>query len=178
VKLSRSAIVFAVAAIFAIGTILLLLFNHQDRRTTATFDPPYPETNANGDPIRAVLEGRIPCTVADCARLKVQLVLYENRNDKTPSSYWLGLIGASGNDRVVRQGTWRARHGVQGYPDALVYVLDDHADEDLRYFWRVNDKILLVLDERMNPKVGNAAWGYMLSRYEAPYGPRTYVYQR
>ena len=38
--------------------------------------------------------------------------------------------------------------------------------------------ILLVLDEHMNPRVGNAAWGYMLSRYDAPYGPRTYIYSR
>src|SRR5262245_2969479 len=153
-KPSRPAIVLAAAAVLAIATILLLLFNHQDRRMTATFDPPYPETNASGYPISAVLEGRIPCTIADCARLKVQLVLYENPNDKTTSTYWLGIIGAIGNDRLIRQGAWRVRHGVQGYPDALVYVLDDHADEELRYFWRVNDNILLVLDERMNPKVG------------------------
>jgi hypothetical protein len=177
-KLSRSAITLAVAAIFALGATLLVLNNHQQRRISATFDPPYPETNADGDPIRAVLEGRIPCTIAECALLKVQLVLYENRSDKTPSTFWLGLIGTSGNDRVVRQGTWGIRHGVQGYPEALVYVLDDHVDEALRYFWQVNDHILLVLDEHMNPKPGNAAWGYMLSRYDAPYGPRTYFYQR
>jgi len=29
----------------------------------------------------------------------------------------------------------------------------------------------------MRPLPGNAAWGYMLSRYDAPYGPRTYTLQ-
>jgi hypothetical protein len=110
--------------------------------------------------------------------LKVQLVLYESRTEKIPTTYWLGLIGTNGNDRVVRQGTWSVRTGVEGYPEALVYALDDRADEALRYYWRVNDNILLVLDEHMNPRVGNGAWGYMLSRYDAPYGPRTYIYSR
>jgi len=177
-KLSKSAIAPAVAAIVAVAVILVLLNNHQHRRISTTFDPPYPETNANGDPIGAVLEGRIPCSMTDCEKLKVQLVLYENRKEKTPTTYWLGIVGASGNDRVVTQGAWEIRRGVEGYPEALVYALDQHADEDLRYFWRVNDNILLLLDRRMSPKAGDAAWGYMLSRYDAPYGPRTYNYRQ
>jgi hypothetical protein len=177
-KLSKPAIASAAGAVL-VGAIILLLINvHQPRRISATFDPPYPEANADGDSIRAVLEGRIPCGMADCARLKVQLVLYESRTEKIPTTYWLGLIGTNGNDRVVRQGTWSVRTGVEGYSEALVYALDDRADETLRYYWRVNDNILLVLDEHMSPRVGNAAWGYMLSRYDAPYGPRTYIYSR
>jgi NlpE-like protein len=174
--LSKSAIALSVAAIVAVAVTLVLLNNRQPRWISATFDPPYPETNARGDPIRAVLEGRIPCS--DCEKLKVQLVLYENRKEKTPTTYWLGMVGRSGNDRVVIQGSWEIRRGVEGYPEALVYALDQHADEDLRYFWRINDNILLLLDRRMSPKAGNAAWGYMLSRYDAPYGPRTYNYRQ
>ena len=105
-------------------------------------------------------EGRIPCSTTDCDRLKVQLVLYERANEKTPTTYWLGIVGTSGNDRLVTQGTWEIRRGVEGYPEALVYALDQHADEDVRYFWRVNDNILLLLDRRMSPKAGNGAWGY------------------
>jgi hypothetical protein len=162
-KLSKPAIASAAGAVL-VGAIILLLINVQ--------------ANADGDSIRAVLEGRIPCGMADCARLKVQLVLYESRTEKIPTTYWLGLIGTNGNDRVVRQGTWSVRTGVEGYSESLVYALDDRADETLRYYWRVNDNILLVLDEHMSPRVGNAAWGYMLSRYDAPYGPRTYIYSR
>jgi hypothetical protein len=173
---AKSAIAWALAAIAALAVILIVLNHHRDRLVSATFDPPYPGRNANGDPIRAVFEGRIPCS--DCDRLKVQLVLYERANERAPTTYWLGIVGTSGNDRLVTQGTWEIRRGVEGYPEALVYALDQHADEDVRYFWRVNDNILLLLDRRMSPKAGNGAWGYMLSRYDAPYGPRTYNFRQ
>lgn len=160
-------------------TVLLALLSAcQERLVSETFDPPYPETNASGDPIRAVFEGRVPCSIANCEKLKVGLVLYESRKDKAPTTYWLGVIGVSGDDRIVTQGAWGIRRGVKGYPQAPVYALDQHADDGLRYFWRASDDILLVLDPDMNPKAGNAAWGYMLSRYDAPYGPRTYTYKR
>jgi hypothetical protein len=81
-----------------------------------------------------------------------------------------------GNDRLVQQGTWITLHGVQGYPDGLVYALDLNADPSLRNLWRVNDEIMLVLDANLRPRTGNAAWGFMLSRDCAPYGPRTYPY--
>ena len=74
----------------------------------------------------------------------------------------------------MRTGTWAHDRAVPGYPDALVYVLDDRADPSLRRLWRVTDDILLVLDEERRPRAGNAAWGNMLSRDPAPYGPRTY----
>ena len=106
---------------------------------------------------------------------KVALVLYEKK-EAEPATYWIGVVGTHGNDRTVFQGNWETRHGVTGYPDALVYALDSNVDGDLRFFWRVDDNIVLPLDERMSPKVGNAAWGYVLSRYDAPYGPRTYTY--
>jgi hypothetical protein len=106
------------------------------------------------------------------------LVLYEKPEDQSLSSYWLGIVGTSGNDRVVTQGKWKTLQGVEGYPEATVYALDSDGSVGLRYFWRVNDNILLVLDERMRPRSGDGAWGYMLSRYEAPYGPRTYTWTR
>jgi hypothetical protein len=65
---------------------------------------------------------------------------------------------------------------VQEYPNGLVYALDSHADPSLQYLWRVNNEIVLVLDPNLRPKVGNAAWGFMLSRDCEPYGPRTYPY--
>jgi hypothetical protein len=105
---------------------------------------------------------------------KVALVLYEK--ESAPATYWLGVVGTHGNDRTVFKGHWDIRRGVTGYPDALVYALDSNVDGDLRFFWRVDDNIVLPLDERMSPRVGNAAWGYVLSRYDAPYGPRTYTY--
>jgi hypothetical protein len=144
-------------------------------KAPVSFDPPYPEVNANGDPILADFEGRIPCAIEGCQVMKVGLVLYQNRNTKAPTTYWLGLLHVGkGNDRTITQGNWTIRRGVKEYPDAIAYELDSNTPQDLRYYWRVNENILLVLDQNMSPKVGNAAWGYMLSRYAEPYGPRTY----
>lgn len=147
------------------------------RPTTLTFDPPYPGTNANGDPILADFEGRIPCNVAGCRTSKVSLVLYQNRKTKAPTTYWLGVVDVPADERVVTQGKWTTRRGVKGYPKALVYELDAAAPQNLRRFWRVSEDILLPLDQNMKPIPGNAAWGTMLSRYAEPYGPRTYHMQ-
>jgi hypothetical protein len=173
---SRPAIAVCLAAILAVGLTFALFGQRSSKTLTATFDPPYPEFNAKGDPIQSVMEGRVACQATGCDKLKVTLVLYAKAQDRSPSSYWLGIIGTSGNDRVVSQGAWEMRKGVEGYLEAAVYALDSDAGLGLQYFWRVNDDILLVLDERMRPRSGDSAWGYMLSRLEAPYGPRTYTW--
>lgn len=80
-------IVIAIAAALVAGASTWAWQTTQPRMITATFDPPYPEADGNGDPILAVLEGRIPCTVPGCEKRKVALVLYATRDDKAPSSY-------------------------------------------------------------------------------------------
>lgn len=142
-----------------------------------TFAPAYPERNASGDTILANFEGRIPCARTGCDKLKVSLVLYQHPTTHAPTTYWLGVVpGVPGAVREVRTGIWRAVPGVAGHDGATAYVLDEGADEAVRYWWRVNEDILLALDGQMRPKAGNAAWGNMLSRDTHPYGPRTYVY--
>ncbi len=154
--LAPAVALFAAGAIC--GALVLAALDLRGARTvTATFAPPYPELNANGDPIRAVMEGRVACAVPGCERIKVYLVLYETAAEKKPSTYWLGVVGTKGNERVVTQGTWQVQHGGVGYPDALVYALDTDIGLGLRYFWRVNDNILLQLDERMNPRAESGA---------------------
>jgi len=140
-----------------------------------TFDPPYPELNRTGDPIVAVFAGRIPCAVPGCEKLKVELVLYGRDAGRIPTTYWLGQVGI-GNERRVQQGTWTTYRGLQNYPNGLVYQVDTSADPSLQNFWRVSDDIILVLDWNLRPKVGNAAWGFMLSRDCSPYGPKSYPY--
>jgi hypothetical protein len=176
-RLSRTAIglAAAAAATIAIAGLAVAWHNSPRRPTTVTFEPPYPQLNAAGDPIRAVFEGRIPCSSPNCERRKVGLVLYEHAATRTPTTYWLGLIGLTGNDRIVIQGTWTIRQGVKDFPEAVVYELDASAPDDLQRHWRVSEDVLLPLDQSMRPLAGNAAWGYMLSRYAAPYGPRTYT---
>jgi hypothetical protein len=177
-KMSKPVMVLAVVAPIALGLAFALLQSgYLHRPRAVVFAPPYPEVNASGDPILVDFGGRIPCHVANCERLKLELVLYHDLKDRSPTSYWLGLVGTHGNDRVVMQGKWTIRQGVEKYPDAMVYALDSKAPAELRYYWLVNDNILLPLDQTMSPKVGNGAWGYMLSRINEPYGPRTYVMQ-
>jgi hypothetical protein len=157
-----------------IGASFFALASCTTQPSTLTFDPPYPETNANGDPILAAFDGRVPKDSAIDGKLKVGLVLYQDRRSKKPTTYWLGVIGEDGDNRVVTQGSWTIRRGVQGYPQANTYELDSAAPADLRTFWRVTGDILLPLDQNMSPKPGNMAWGNMLSRDTEPYGPRTY----
>lgn len=175
-KLSRPIIILILISIFTVGGSLWLFQNGYFSKPQMTFDPPYPEVNANGDPILAVFDGRVPCSLEKCVggRLKVELVLYQNKQTKIPTTYWLGLIGSSGNDRIVTKGSWTTHQGVKGYPEAVVYELDSNTELDFRHYWKVNDNILFLLDENLNPKAGNAAWGYTLNRYDAPYGPKTY----
>jgi len=144
-----------------------------------TFDRPYSEKNRAGDPIVAVYFGRIPCAAQGCEMRKVELVLYGREAGRFPTSYWLGQVGVGqGNERVVSEGTWTVRQGVTDYPQALVYALDANADPTLRYLWHVNDEVVLVLNAEMRPRAGNGAWGYMLSRDCAAYGPRSYSYDQ
>jgi hypothetical protein len=172
----KTAIGMAVATTLGIACLALWWHDSPLRRVTVVFEPPYPQFNAAGDPILAVFEGRIPCDEANCELRKVGLVLYERPVREAPSTYWLGIVGVGlGNDRTVIQGTWTVREGVKDFAEAVVYELDANAPEDLQRHWRVSDDVLLPLDHGMRPRAGNAAWGYMLSRYRAPYGPRTYT---
>ncbi len=175
-KLSRKTIILIIPIIIILGVVFWLFQNGYFHKAPTTFEPPYPEVNANGDTILAVFEGRVSCPVVICVggRMKVQLTLYQNQETKAPTTYWLGLIGSKGNDRIVTQGALTVRHGVKDYPQAVVYELDSNANRDFRYYWKVNDDILFLLDENLSPKVGDNAWGYMLGRYNAPYGPREY----
>ncbi len=163
-------------------TMLCAVFLSACRSTSpvqTTFERPYPERNGAGDPIVAIYVGRIPCAVQSCEMRKVELVLYGREAGRVPTTYWLGQVGVGeSNERVVREGTWSVRRGVVDYPQGLVYVLDANADPTLEYLWRVNDEVGLVLNEDMRPKTGNAAWGFMLSRDCAPYGPRSYPYDQ
>ena len=90
---------------------------------------------------------------------KVGLVLYQHAATRSPSTYWLGLVGLTGNDRIVIRGTWTIRKGARDFPEAVVYELDAGAPKDLQRHWRVSEDVLLPLDQSMRPLAGNAAWG-------------------
>lgn len=159
-KLSKPIMILILFSVVVVGGGFWLAQNDYFHQAPVTLEPPYPAVNANGDPILGVFEGRIPC--ADCEKIKVALVLYQNPETKAPTTYWLGRVFV--DDLTVTQGTWTIRQGIKEYPEAVVYELDSNTPEDFRSYWRVNENIMLPLDQNMILKVGNASWGYMLSR--------------
>ena len=81
-KMSKTVIVLAAVALIASGLAFATFqsgYFHRPR--TVVFAPPYPEFNASGDPILADFGGRIPCHVANCEKLKIELVMYHNLQD-------------------------------------------------------------------------------------------------
>src|SRR5262245_45818712 len=56
-RLSKTAIGLAAAATVAIACLAVWWHNGARRPTTVTFEPPYPQLNAAGDPILAVFDG-------------------------------------------------------------------------------------------------------------------------
>jgi hypothetical protein len=57
-RLSKAAVGLAAAATIAIAGLAVWWHNRPPPPTTVTFEPPYPQLNAAGDPILAVFEGR------------------------------------------------------------------------------------------------------------------------
>jgi hypothetical protein len=113
------AIGLVAAATIAVAGLAVWWHNGPPRPTTVTFEPPYPQVNAAGDPILAVFEGRIPCSSPHCERRKVGLVLYQYAATRTPSTYWLGLVGLTGNDRLVIKGPGPSARASEIFPRRL-----------------------------------------------------------
>ena len=131
--------------------------------TPPAFAPWYPSNNQVGDPIFGVFEGRVPC--GDCEVIKLGLALYWNPDAQSPTTYQMSRVHVGkGNDRTVNEGSWVITSGTSLDPQAVVYQLDSLSPPEFRSFLAIGDHILLVLDDAMNPRVGNAAWSYALSR--------------
>jgi hypothetical protein len=63
----------------------------------------------------------------------------------------------------VNQGTWQTTTGSPTAADAVLVQLNSAAPEFQR-FQRIGDDILLILDERDQPRVGDAQHSFTLSR--------------
>lgn len=160
-----------------LGAVVLLAACAAAPPVQTRFARPYPERNAAGEPILAVFVGRVPCDTRACEMRKVELVLYGSEAGAGARTYWLGQVRVgAGNERDVAEGAWQPARGLREHPQALRYELDARADPSLRRMWRVSEDVMLVLDDALRPRPGNGAWGFMLSRDCAPYGPRDYAY--
>lgn len=120
-------------------------------------------TAPQGSELYGTFEGRVPC--ANCERIKVGLTLHRRVGDASPATYVLQQIFVGiGNERHVSKGTWTIIRGSAIDPDARVYLLDAHAPEEARRYMAVGDDLLLMLDDALVPRVGDAAHSFTLSR--------------
>ncbi len=123
----------------------------------------YPETNANGDSVMGEFGSRVPC--ADCERLKFSLVIYEDAITKLPTTYLMGRVYVGRDEeRITNSGEIRIIYGTSLDPAHIVYELTSGAPPEFRWFWKVDENILFILDSTLSPRVGDAGYGYALNR--------------
>ncbi len=136
------------------------------RKAPVAFEPWYPAVNENGDPVLAVYEGRVPCmAIPDCNKIKVGLALYQSTQTKSPTTYLLARVAVgTGNDRVTNAGTLTITQGTSLDQKAVVYQLDTNAPEEFRSYWVVSSDILFMLDHDRAPRVGDAAYSFVLNK--------------
>lgn len=134
------------------------------------FEPWYPATNENGDPVDGVFEGRVPCTepgLVDCEKVKVALALYRDRRSKALTTYRLARVyvatSPEGSQSIVAGAAMTAR-GTKLDPNATVIRLDEKAPREFREYWVVDENILFLLNQDLGPRVGTASWSYVLNR--------------
>lgn len=114
----------------------------------------------------------MPPNVA-CEQMIWNLTLEGNPTNGAPTTYKLeGAYGmakqgtqelVNGGVKFSMAGDWSVARGSAIDPDALVYVLNPADPAKRIAFWRIDKKVLLVLDRRGAPMVGNGGWGYTLN---------------
>jgi hypothetical protein len=143
-------------------------------RRPDALEPWYPATNEHGDPVAGVFEGRVPCVepgLVDCEKIKVALVLYRDERSHALTTYRLARVYVADSPegrRVVVAGAAATVRGTKLDPRATVIQLDEQAPQEFRRYWAVDENILFLLDGDLGPRVGTAAWSYVLNRTAVP----------
>src|SRR5688500_6783993 len=111
---------------------------------------------ATGGSLVGVFEGKVPCD--DCERVKNAVALFQEPSTRAPTTYLLREIFVGKGDAIYdSRGTWKTAAGTAADPGATVLVLEPEAGGAARYYQRVDENILLELDEQKRPRVGNAS---------------------
>lgn len=128
-------------------------------------------SSRTGSSILGVFVGRSPCldvarqinraVSSDCIKLKWELMLYQDPNTLSPTSY--ELKGTFYRDRI-REGKWTIVRGTNADPSAIVYQLDPDKPQGSLFLLKADDNILFFLDNEANFMVGNADFSYTLNR--------------
>ena len=154
------------------GWVLLAVTVAAALGSAAVGRPAAPESGpgevSSADSLVGVFEGRTPCGALfvefagyqgpSCEKMKWWLALHRNPQDGSPTTYEFD------GTRVTRRGTWTITRGTATQPDAIVYRLATELPQQWIAFQRVDDNVLLFLDQDLRVMVGDASWGYVLSR--------------
>lgn len=114
-----------------------------------------------------VFEGRTPCGATavqftgfpseNCEKIKWRITFFQDAAGK-PSTF------AFKGTRATRQGKWTIERGAAANRNAVVYRLQCDPPGPSLLLMKVDDNLLLVMDQDRNLLVGNASWSYTLSR--------------
>lgn len=132
--------------------------------------PWYAPINEAGEPVAAVFEGRIPCADDDgrgCEKVKVALALHRSIERQVFTSYQLRAVyvGVSAEGKpLAASGSVTSTQGTAFDARSTVIELDASAPPALRSYWLIGGDILFLLDGERKPRVGTAAWSYVLNR--------------
>lgn len=159
--------------VLIVAMLMLAACGAREEPDAAAPAPWYPSANADGDPLMAVYESRVPCldeqgrATPGCEKVKVALVLYRDAASGAPTTYLLGRVYVGDDSgRIETAGRWSIGAGTALDPAARVYELDASAPADFRSYWVVSDDILFILDRDRHPRLGDAGYGYALNRTE------------
>jgi predicted secreted protein len=99
----------------------------------------------------AEYEGVLPC--ADCKGVRTELALYDDPSGAGPQTFELRetYVGTKDGIRVFEtRGKWSALRGKGKDKDAIIYQLNPDKPNDVRYFIRVDDRLIRQLDRKQN----------------------------
>jgi hypothetical protein len=164
-------IIVTILIALVLSVVFWMIYNNDSNDAETEFSSWYPIQNENGDPAMADFENHIPCvdienkSIENCDRIKFGIVLYHDPQTKAPTTYIISRVHVGVNsERTVNKGTWTTTRGNALDPNAVVYKLDSNAPEEFRNFWALGEDILFILNQEMQPRVGDAAYGYALNR--------------
>ena len=126
---------------------------------------------STGATLFAVFEGRTPCqgiarelkkpVDAGCIKSKWRVTLYQDPATSAPTTY---KVEGSLFRESPREGTWRITKGIKSNPNEIVYQLDPTPSQPALLLWKLDENILLLLDQNREPLVGHADFSYTLNR--------------
>lgn len=139
-------------------TLFMLLFSTEIQQTQK-------------EKLLGIFDGRTPCAElaaqigqpyrGECIKIKWRLTLYAS--NKTNGGRYT-LLGHTYKGSNTRTGIWTVLKGTADDPEAEVIRLSMANDQYPLYLQKMDDNVLLFLDQQMKLMVGNLDFSYALNR--------------